>query len=697
MRHTAGSRCVPLTLAALLAAPLDAHAEDPPAPDQPLVEDIVVTATRSPRPVRDVPATVTVVPRAEIERSPAKSSDELLMTVPSFDLFRRSSSLAADPSSQGVKLRGVGGTAAARALVLLDGVPVNDPYAGWVAWRAFPALGLERIEVVPGGGAALYGNYALGGVIQFISRPITPDTAVAEVEAGSFGTDRFEAHVSDRMGPVGLAVDTELLGTSGYMVVAKDQRGPVDQATPGQHAVLNARLEAQATPDLALALRGGYFFQDQVLGTTYTTATVHRLELSGGGTWTAGAAGSLALTLYGHRGEFEQGRARIAPGRVSEVSSGHQDVPANDVGTSLLWQQRPLQLGGAHALSVGADARSITGTTDEHLNPAVVTPASVVRRVAYGEQVLYGVFAQDVYEVSEAVEATLAVRYDHWTNASADRTQTTNSGTQTTTAFPDRSDSQVDPKVGLRYRALDWLTVRGSAYRSFRAPTLDELYRPFQVQTTYTQANENLKAETLAGAETGVEVAPGAGLLVRATGYWNQLDNPVTNVTVTSGCPPAGITTCRQKQNLGAARIQGVEATADWRLARTWILAVDYTFIDATVTSAPGNEQLVGKRLAQNPLYRASAGLTFEEPERFSVGAQVRALGQQYEDDLNTLPLHEAALVDLFATLHASRTVDLFLAVNNLLDKTYLVGRAGVDTIGQPLFIHGGLRFQPGR
>jgi len=255
----------------------------------------------------------------------------------------------------------------------------------------------------------------------------------------------------------------------------------------------------------------------------------------------------------------------------------------------------------------------------------------------------------------------------------------------------------VDPKLGLRYRPLDWLTVRGSAYRSFRAPTLDELYRPFQVQTTYTQANENLEAETLAGGEAGIEVAPGPGLQLRATGYWNQLDNPVTNVTVTGGCPPAGITICRQKQNLGAARIQGVEASLDWRLARTWILAADYAFIDATVTSAPGNDQLIGKRLAQNPLYRAAAGVSYDEPSRFTVGAQVRVLGQQYEDDLNSLPLHEAVLLDAFATWHASRTVDLFLAVNNVLDKTYLVGRAGVDTIGQPFFVHGGLRVQPGR
>jgi outer membrane receptor protein involved in Fe transport len=652
------------------------------------VEDLVVTATRSPRPARDVPSQVTVVPRAEIERSPAKTTDELLMTVPSFDLFRRSSTLAADPSSQGVKLRGVGGTAAARALVLLDGVPVNDPYGGWVPWRAFPSLGIERIEVVPGGSAALYGNYALGGVVQLISRPITAKTAAAEVEGGSFGTDRFEAHVSDRAGPVGIAVDTELFGTSGYKVVARALRGPIDQAASSQHAAVSARVEAEASRELSFNLRGNYFFQDSSLGTVNTAAAIHRLELSAGALWSPAEVGSLSATLFGHAGDFKQWRGRALAGRATEAPNGHQDVPADDVGASLLWQHRPLQLGGTHALSVGVDSRWITGTTDEHL--------PTLHRVAKGDQLLSGVFAQDVYDVTEAIEGTAAVRYDQWSNTSGSRVV----GTAAPKLFPDRSASQVDPKVGLRVHALEWLTLRGSAYSSFRAPTLDELYRPFQVQTTYTLPNENLKAETLTGAEAGLEVVPLTGLQVKATGFWSELDKPVTNVTIdntTNPDCPAAPAVCRQKQNLGKARIQGVEASVDWRFAKVWLVGVDYTFIDATVISAPGNAALVGKRLAQDPLYRGTLSLTYDDPQMFTASVQVRALGQQYEDDKNTLPLHEAALIDLFAAWHASRTIDLFLGVSNLLDKTYLVGRAGIDTIGQPLFIHGGLRFQPGR
>jgi outer membrane receptor protein involved in Fe transport len=315
-----------------------------------LGEDLVITATRSPRPVRDVPESVTIVTSKELEQSPAKTLDEVLAAVPSFDLFRRSSSLAADPSSQGVKLRGVGGTAVARTLVLLDGVPVNDSFAGWVPWRAFPSLSLERIEVVPGGGAALYGNYALGGVVQLISRPIEARTSAVEVEGGSFGTGRFEAHVADRAGPVGVAIDGEIFGSRGYLVVDPAFRGPVDQSTVSQHQVVSARMEGRAANDLQLTARASFFHQDQNGGTTFTTSEVKRLDYSAGAAWTP-SAGRLALTVFGHGGEFDQGRTRITnPGRVSEVSSGVQAVPAHDLGTSLVWQAAPIELVGAHAL-----------------------------------------------------------------------------------------------------------------------------------------------------------------------------------------------------------------------------------------------------------------------------------------------------------------------------------------------------------
>src|SRR5690606_23612989 len=123
---------------------------------------------RMPRPVRDVPATVTVLERDELDRSPQQLADELVRTLPSVGTFRRSSSLIADPTSQGVNLRGVGPSAVSRGLVLRDNVPVNDPFGGWIYWRAISPLSIERVEVAPSGASALFGDFALGGVVQVL-------------------------------------------------------------------------------------------------------------------------------------------------------------------------------------------------------------------------------------------------------------------------------------------------------------------------------------------------------------------------------------------------------------------------------------------------------------------------------------------------------------------------------------------------
>ncbi|HEY6106388.1 MAG TPA: TonB-dependent receptor, partial [Anaeromyxobacteraceae bacterium] len=461
----------------------------PPARGAELGEEIVVTATRSPRPPRDAPADVTVMGREEIERNPGKAVDEVLRLLPEFSTFRRSSSVAADPTSSGVSLRGVGPSAASRSLVLVDDVPANDAFKDNIWWRAIPPLGIQRIEVVPGGGSALYGNYALAGVTQVLSRPITPGTVDALAEYGSFDTRRLSAWGSHRAGPVGGALEADLFDTDGYFVVAPYARGPADTRAPSKHAVGSGRLELEAARDLLLTGRGSFFYEDYNGGTRYTTAAVRRWEYAAGAHWTPGEAGALDLSLSGHVVEFFQDRARFAPApappRSQEFLAGRQHVPANDLGASLVWRSKPLSLAGSHNLVAGADARWIDGEVRETLYPATIPPppalSPVVQRNGGGKQQLYGVFAEDVYDVSQAVQVTAALRYDYWANLNGNIFQQRDDGSTQSDLFSFRRDGQLDPRLGLRVRASDWLTLRAAAYHAFRAPNLDELYRSFQV------------------------------------------------------------------------------------------------------------------------------------------------------------------------------------------------------------------------
>ena len=139
-------------------------------------EQLVVTATRSEQRIADVPASINLVTNEQIEQSPAVVADDVLRQIPTFSLFRRTSSLAANPTAQGVSLRGIGPSGVSRTLVLLDDIPFNDPFGGWVYWTRVPMMNAERIEIIDGATSSLYGNYAMGGVINIVTNRPTPRT-----------------------------------------------------------------------------------------------------------------------------------------------------------------------------------------------------------------------------------------------------------------------------------------------------------------------------------------------------------------------------------------------------------------------------------------------------------------------------------------------------------------------------------------
>src|SRR5882672_1987316 len=130
-----------------------------------LREDVTVTASRTEQRLGNVPASVNVLRSEDIRNSPAVVADDVLRQLPSFSLFRRTSSLSSHPTTQGVSLRGIGPSGVSRTLVLYDGVPFNDPFGGWVYWTRVPLESADRIEVIDGSSSSLYGNYAMGGVI----------------------------------------------------------------------------------------------------------------------------------------------------------------------------------------------------------------------------------------------------------------------------------------------------------------------------------------------------------------------------------------------------------------------------------------------------------------------------------------------------------------------------------------------------
>jgi outer membrane receptor protein involved in Fe transport len=673
------------------AVAADAAAPDPRGVGAPPVtgvraeagEEIVVVGTRTPRAAASLPTTVTVVRRDDLARSASPTLDGALRQVPSLATFRRSTSLAADPSSQGLSLRGIGPSAVSRALLLDDGVPVNDPFGGWIAWRSVPRLGLSRVEVAPGGASALYGSFALGGVVALVPRPIGSGVDV-ETYGGSFGTYGVAARAEGRAGRLAGSLDAEHSGTDGYLVVAPGDRGGVDGRAGARHVTVAGRLEARLA-GFRLSAGAGGFDEDQDGGTRFTRAGM-RAATARLGAEREGALGTARLTLHGGLRTFTQDRARIPEDRSTEEHAAAQEVPSTDLGGSLLLAASRR---ADHALSLGADLRRVAATSRETLFPATPGPTTPVAREASGTQWTGGVFAQDAWTPRPALEIAAALRLDGWRNARGRAARTFGDGTTATESFPVRTRTLVSPRLAARWEVAPGAALRASAYRAFRAPTLNELYRPFQVGTVLTASNPALEAEVLTGAEAGPELALPGGVRLRASAFWSRLADPITTVTLEA---PREDGATRQRQNLGTVRTRGVEAEASWRATAPLRASVAYTLADARIVSAPGREELVGNALPHDPAHRLSARVDLVRAGRLSGGVEVRWLSRAWEDDRNTLALPAFAVVDASVSRPLGGNVELFGAVENLLDERYLVGRAGVDTVGAPRLVRVGLR-----
>jgi outer membrane receptor protein involved in Fe transport len=613
--------------------------------------------------------------------------------VPSLATLRRSTSLAADPSSQGLNLRGVGPSAVARTLLLEDGVPLNDPFGGWIAWRAVPRLGLRRVEVAPGGASALYGSFALGGVVALVSRPVLGSGVEAESFGGSFGTYGLTVRGEHRSGRLAGAITAEHVGTDGYLVVAPGARGPIDGRAGARHASGAARVAYEVREGLRLSFGASAFDEDQDGGTRYTRAGL-RAYAARAGLEREGPAGRLQLLLYGGARTFTQDRARILGGaaRTGEELAATQEVPSTDVGGSLLAARAPWR---GHAPSAGVDLRRVAGESDETVHPAPgsVTPSSTVFRSAEGTQWTGGVFVQDAWTPSAALELAGALRVDVWRDEDGRATRRLEDGTTLGESFPARTRTLLSPRLAVRWSPAGPVTLRASAYRAFRAPTLNELYRPFQVGTVLIAPNPALRAEVLTGAEAGPELDVSRALRLRATAFWSGLEDPIATVTLPAALEDGAT---RRRENLGRVTVRGIEAEATLRPLRGLALAAGWTFADARVTSAPGRPELVGKAVPHDPAHRVAARVSFDRRRLGSATAEVRWLSHAFEDDLNAQRLPAFAVVDLSLARELRGGVELFLSVDTLLDEQYLVGRAGVDTVGAPRLVRAGLRLRAG-
>ena len=676
-----------------------------------LLETVTVTPTRTEQRLNDVPASVSVVDKETIRQSPAVVADDVLRLVPTFSLFRRSSSLSSHPTSQGVSLRGIGPSGVSRTLVLVDGVPFNDPFGGWVYWTRVPLDNVDRIEVIDGSSSSLYGNYAMGGVINIIGSRAARRTVELRTQYGSHGSPKADFFGSDVWGKLGVAVEGSVFNTDGFPIVIANERGPIDNNATVDFRNVNVKLDYRANENLSAFLRGGYFTEDRGNGKIGEVNDTRWTSVSGGVRVHLPGESDLQATIFSDMSKFHSTflavtapSATVAPRSIVRLTTD-QRVPTDGIGGMVQWSK---VIGRSNFLSAGADWRHVDGDSNEDLYSAVAgvsivpptAPAVLTsRRVSGGTQRSVSAFVQDVVTFDKFV-VTLSVRSDSWKNYDGSIVETAvATGLPTGSnrgALADTDDTAVSPRGALLYHVSDKVTAWADVSSGFRAPTLNELYRQFSVGTTVTRANENLGPERLRGGEAGVRVEATRNLSVRSTWYENRVKNPVSNVTI--AVSPTGAIT-QQRQNLGRTRVRGWQSDAEVRLGSSVRVSAGYLLNDAKVTEFAANPALVGLYLPQVPRHRGSVSVAYSNPRYATVSLNALFFGRQFDDDLNarvkpgeTKPgLPPYGTVEFSASRTINRNFDVFFGVQNLFDQEYYVMLLPT-TIGTPRLVNGGIR-----
>lgn len=647
---------------------------------------IVIRGAPLDAPVGDAAYSITLFSAASIEAEASGRVENLLRQVPGLTQFRHSDARSANPTSQGVTLRGLGGNASSRALLLLDGVPQADPFGGWVSFPGYDAVPLGSVRVRRGGGSGSEGPGALAGTIELDSAAVNRGRVEGEFFYGSRDSLEGSALVQQQLGEGSLSLSGQYARGDGFIPIVESQRGAVDWPADYEQAGVAARLVAPAgeISELQANLRAftdererGFAFSDnENRGADASLRFVSR------GRW------AWSALAYVQVREFETSFGSVAADRnsVTQVLDQFQ-VPSTGLGAR--FELRP-PVGPDAELRVGGDWRRTTGRTRENFFFTAGEPQR--NREAGGETETYGAFVEGSWRLSPVLLLTGGGRIDRWTISDGFRREIelvspVPGAVRSNDVFPDRDGWEGTGRLGFAWNAGSLFTVRGAGYLGWRLPTLNELYRPFRVGADATAANELLAPERLSGVELGFDYEIYTARL-SATVFYNELDDAIANVTLARGpgnFPGVGFVSAAgsfsQRQNLDAVEALGVEVDFAVDVGAIGVKAA-YAYVDSTVRAAAGQPGIEGLRPAQVPDHVASATIGwYPSSGDFSLSASARYVASQFEDDLNVLALDDAFTLDGFAEIAITDDLRLKGRVENLFDARIEAAISGAGEI----------------
>ena len=652
-------------------------------------QQVTVTAYRTPLGSLESPVTTRELSEFALRTTASVTMDGQLRQLPGVELFRRSSSLVANPTSQGISLRGLGSTSASRTLVTEDDVPLNDALGGWIHWEELPELSIDRIEVMRGGASDLYGSSAIGGVINVL--PVRPAGNLAEVRSsyGSLGTYDVGALLSTTFGAWGLLAAGGAIGTDGFIQEAPYQRGPVDTASNmhGQNGLIDAE---HVRGTLRLFVRGSGFNEARANGTPFQKNGTRLWRYATGADWEGPHHATAELRLYGSTENYRQTFSSISNAptpsnptcsyRCGEIPTRFTQAPVNELGAVAQWNQ---PIGAEFLVIAGADVHDVRVWDREQTfgATAALTNLSDHQRDAAG-------YAEAMW-THHAWTATASSRLDWFQNYDAHLT-IWNGSTWVPAPVqpPSNYETLFDPRMGVSRKLGSHWALSASGFRAFRAPTPSELYRSTQVGNKLTLSNPALLSERATGWETGV-ASEWRWATVRASYFDTQVNRPIVAFTTNPNSSPILL----KRENLGQIESRGVGI--DFEVApRSW-LAVDggYQYAHAVVSRGP---QDLGNWIPEVARNMAALNVRAFRPRLGTLTLQGRISGIQYDDDANLFLLHGFFQFDAYGSHEFGSHLEVFAAGENLFDRSIEVSKTPTTTLATPRVAHAGLQLRLG-
>ena len=655
-------------LACALALPLSAQEAEAPV--------IVVTGEG----LDETPATPAydkqIIDREQLVSVPSGRIEDALASVAGFQQFRRSDSRSANASAQGATLRALGGNATSRALVLLDGVPMSDPFFGYIPFSAIAPERLSQIRVTRGGGSGPFGAGALAGTIEMESAGIDQlDGIAGQALVNDRGETELSGSAGARLGSGFLVASGRWDRGKGFYTTPEADRVPLSARAAFDGWSAQIRGVAPVSDEIELQVRGLAYRDERTLRFKGADSSIEgqdaSLRLVGRGEWEFDALAYLQARNFTN--------VVVSSTRFVPVLD-QRNTPATGLGGKL--ELRP-PVGDAHVLRVGMDFRRAEGELFETAISAFSGNVTA-RRNAGGTNTDLGLFLEDDWTLGRLV-LTLGARLDRWTIRDGFYTERDASGELLSTdSFADRAGWDVSFRGGVLYRANDVVALRAAAYSGLRLPTLNELYRPFVVFPVVTQANAALENERLEGFEAGIELTPNPAVALSLTAFDNRVKNAVANVTIAENL--------RQRRNIDAIQSRGLEASLGATLG-AFSLDASAVWTDAEAKGSGFAAALDGNRPSQTPRFTGGATLSWTPADEWLLSATVRHVGAQFEDDLESNVLPAATTLDAFVQVPMMPSIAFVLRGENLTDETIVTrNQSGSIDLGVPRTVWAGVK-----